>query len=156
MHNNYNRVVQKMKFLNNNRLNVDKVFIKDIKMNYLYVLIGGGIGALFRYFSTRVINTSVNIKFPLGTLFVNCIGALLIGFLINIFDIFSINNKWKLLIITGFLGGYTTFSAYSLETVQYLINGNIKHAIANILLNNILCILFVLLGMWSTKILFAR
>jgi fluoride ion exporter CrcB/FEX len=52
-------------------------------MNYLYIVIGGGIGALFRYFSTQFINSSINIKFPLGTLFVNCIGALIIGFYEN-------------------------------------------------------------------------
>jgi CrcB protein len=125
-------------------------------MNYLCVIIGGGIGALSRYFSTRFINSSVNIKFPSGTLFVNCIGALLIGFLINVFGVSSIDNKWKLLMITGFLGGYTTFSAYSLETAQYFMNGDIKHALVNILLNNILCILFVLLGMWLNKILLAK
>ncbi|MDR3130191.1 MAG: fluoride efflux transporter CrcB [Treponema sp.] len=125
-------------------------------MNYLYIIIGGGIGALLRHLSTQFINRSVNTKFSLGTLFVNCIGALLIGFLINFFDIFSINNKWKLLIITGFLGGYTTFSTYSLETAQYFINGNIKCALVNILLNNILCILFVLMGTWLNKILFTK
>jgi CrcB protein len=125
-------------------------------MNYLYIIIGGAIGALLRYLSTLFINQSVNTKFSLGTLFVNCIGALLIGFLINIFDIFSINNKWKLLVITGFLGGYTTFSTYSLETAQYFMNGNIKHALVNILLNNILCILFVLMGIWLNKILFTK
>jgi CrcB protein len=125
-------------------------------MNFLYVIIGGGIGALLRYFSSQFINSSVNIKFPFGTLFVNCIGALLIGFLINIFDVFQINIKWKLFLITGFLGGYTTFSAYSLETVQYFINGNIKHALINILLNNVLCIVFVLLGIWLNKIIVTK
>jgi CrcB protein len=125
-------------------------------MNCVYVVIGGGIGALLRYLSSQLIHSSVNTKFPLGTLFVNVFGALLIGFVINIFDVFSMNNKWKLFIVTGFLGGYTTFSTYALETVQYFIDGNSRHALANILLNNVLCILFVLLGIWLSKMLFVK
>jgi CrcB protein len=125
-------------------------------MSGIYVVIGGGIGALSRYFTSQFVNNLYNKTFSLGTVFVNCIGALLIGFLINIFDMFALNPKWKLLIITGFLGGYTTFSAYSLETVNYFLNGNIKYGILNILLNNVLCILFVLLGIWLNKIIFVR
>jgi len=125
-------------------------------MSGIYVVIGGGIGALSRYFTSQFVNNLYNKTFSLGTVFVNCIGALLIGFLINIFDIFSVNPRWKLLIITGFLGGYTTFSAYSLETVNYFLSGNIKYGILNILLNNVLCILFVLLGIWLNKIIFVR
>jgi fluoride ion exporter CrcB/FEX len=49
-------------------------------MNYLYVVIGGGVGELLRYFSTKFINSYVNIKFPFGTLFVNCVGALIIDY----------------------------------------------------------------------------
>lgn len=120
-------------------------------MNFISVIIGGGIGALTRYLSIQFVNYLCGDKFSIGTLFVNSIGSLLIGFLITIFDTFSINIKWKLFLITGFLGGYTTFSTYSLETAQYFINGNIKYAFLNILLNNILSIFFVLLGIWINK-----
>jgi len=125
-------------------------------MNLVYIVIGGGIGALLRYLTSQFVNNLYNKSFSLGTIFVNCVGALLIGFLINIFDLFGINTKFKLLIITGFLGGYTTFSTYSLETVNYFVNGNIKYGILNILLNNILCILFVLFGLWLNKIIFVK
>jgi len=125
-------------------------------MNAIYIVIGGGIGALLRYFTSQYVNNLYNKNFSLGTISVNCIGALLIGFLINIFDIFGLNPKWKLLAITGFLGGYTTFSTYSLETVNYFINGNIKYGVLNILLNNVLCILFVLLGIWLNKLAFSK
>jgi len=117
-------------------------------MVYLLVVIGGGTGALLRYLSTQFVNSIFKTQFSFGTIFVNCIGALLIGFLINFFDFNILNAKLKLLLITGFLGGYTTFSAYSLETVQYFLNGNVKYAVINILMNNVLCILFVLLGLW--------
>ncbi|MDR2575993.1 MAG: fluoride efflux transporter CrcB [Treponema sp.] len=126
------------------------------QMSLIYIVIGGGIGALLRYLTSQFVNNLYNKSFSLGTIFVNCVGALLIGFLINIFDMFGINSKFKLLIITGFLGGYTTFSTYSLETINYFINGNIKYGIINILLNNILCILFVLFGLWLNKIIFIK
>jgi len=125
-------------------------------MAFLAVFLGGGIGALLRYLSTQFINSITKIQFSFGTIFVNCVGALLIGFLVNFFDLYSLNPKWRLLIITGFLGGYTTFSAYSLETVQYFINGNIKYAILNILINNVLCILLALFGLWLNNLIFSK
>jgi len=125
-------------------------------MVYLLVILGGGIGALSRYLSTQFVNSIFKTQFSFGTVFVNCVGALLIGFLISFFDMNVLNAKWKLLIVTGFLGGYTTFSAYSLETVQYFLNGNVKYALLNILTNNVLCILFVLLGLWIHNLAFSK
>jgi CrcB protein len=125
-------------------------------MVYFLAILGGGIGALLRYLSSQFINSVFKMQFSLGTIFVNCIGALLIGFLISFFDLNLLNSKMKILLITGFLGGYTTFSAYSLETVQYFINGNIKYAIMNILINNVLCILFVLLGLWLYNLILSK
>jgi len=125
-------------------------------MAYILVILGGGIGALLRYISTQSVSAVYKTHSSLGTLLVNCVGALLIGFLINFFELHSLNAKWRLLLITGFLGGYTTFSAYSLETVQYFMNGNIKYGIINIFANNILCILFVLLGLWINNLIFSK
>ena len=125
-------------------------------MHYFLVIIGGGAGALLRYVSTQGINNIFNHKFTLGTFFVNCIGSLLIGFLVSMFDHFSMDNKWKLLIVTGFLGGYTTYSAYAYETIHYMLNGDVKYAVINILIHNILCLLLVVVGIWLSRIILLK
>jgi CrcB protein len=120
-------------------------------MKFIVIILGGGLGALLRYVSScaPIFKTT----FYTGTLFVNTIGALLIGFLFNLFQSYAVQPELRLFLITGFLGGFTTFSTYSLETVQYLLNGNIKYGIINILLNNVLCIIFVIIGMGLSKII---
>jgi len=125
-------------------------------LNYILVIIGGGAGSLLRYASTQWINTLFSGKFTLGTFFVNCVGSLLIGFLVHLFDLLSLDGKWKVLAVTGFLGGYTTYSAYSYETMNYLMNGNIKYAIINIAIHNIVCLLLVLAGIWISRLVFVK
>jgi CrcB protein len=122
-------------------------------MKYLYVIIGGGLGALLRYISTEIITKINCINFPFGTLFVNIFGSFLIGLFYKLFENDIIPQEYRILIITGFLGGYTTFSTYSMETAQNIINGNINIGIINLLANNILCILFVVLGLILGKII---
>jgi fluoride exporter len=125
-------------------------------LQFLCIFMGGGIGAMLRYLSDRFVSSVFNAGFPLGTLFVNCVGALLIGFLINFFgpqNPNAANMRLRPLLITGFLGGYTTFSAYSLETARYLMVGNIKQALLNVLLNNALCIALVFAGMRLNKVI---
>ncbi|MDR2601711.1 MAG: fluoride efflux transporter CrcB [Spirochaetaceae bacterium] len=123
-------------------------------MCYLAVIAGGGIGALFRHLSIQFFNSIIPEKYAFGTLFVNCAGSLCMGFLTALFAFFAPDAKLKLFLTTGFLGGYTTFSTYSLETARYILAGNIKQAALNILANNILCILFVLSGMFIFKCFF--
>ncbi|MDR2865182.1 MAG: fluoride efflux transporter CrcB [Spirochaetaceae bacterium] len=125
-------------------------------MKCIFIILGGGIGALVRYFATHYVNSVFGSSFSIGILFVNTLGALLIGFLFNLFQTFTVQPELRLFLITGFLGGFTTFSTYSLETVQYLLNGNIKYAVINIVLNNVLCILFVITGIWISKIIIPR
>ncbi|MDR2484128.1 MAG: fluoride efflux transporter CrcB [Treponema sp.] len=115
-------------------------------MKYVCIIIGGGIGAVLRYISTQIIQTICTVSFPVGTFFVNSLGALLIGFLFNTFEQITAPAGLRLFVITGFLGGYTTFSTYSLETVRYCMHGNLKQAFMNIALNNIVCMLCVWLG----------
>jgi CrcB protein len=120
-------------------------------MNCLFVFIGGGVGAMLRYATTELVRSIVNTKFSLGILVANCTGALIIGFLSGVFGNVPLDNKWRLLLIIGFVGGYTTFSGFLLETIQLYLNGQIKLALVNFLSNNVLCLLFVLIGMWLYK-----
>jgi CrcB protein len=122
-------------------------------MKYIFIALGGGIGALLRYLSIEFIKKILKTPFPAGTLTVNMIGSLLIGFLFTIFETRLLPHELRLFVVTGFLGGYTTFSTYSLETAQNLLNGNTKLAFANILLSSLVCIAFTLAGMKLAKTL---
>jgi CrcB protein len=121
-------------------------------MNYLFIILGGGIGAVLRYLSTQTITALIKTPFPAGTLAVNAAGALAIGFLFSIFEAHAVPAGLRLFLITGFLGGYTTFSAYSLETARLMLEGNLPMALLNLLLNNGVCLLFVVLGMGAGKL----
>jgi CrcB protein len=123
--------------------------------NALWVIAGGGLGALLRYLSSRPVNTAPGEGFPLGTVFVNSLGSLLMGFLVHFLDPLPAAPRWKLFLLTGFLGAYTTFSAYALETAGYFLAGNLRQGLLSILLNNVLCLAFVAAGMWISRLISA-
>ncbi|MDR2518685.1 MAG: CrcB family protein [Spirochaetaceae bacterium] len=111
------------------------------------VIIGGGLGALLRYGSIQWVNSLHKAPFALGTLVVNAAGSALIGFFAALLEKLEKLEGGRLLVITGFLGGYTTFSAYALETARYFLSGNILYGLLNILAHNALCIACVGAGM---------
>lgn len=100
-------------------------------MEYLLVFIGGGLGALSRYFLGRFVNESVSSCFPWGTFAVNALGCLAIGFAYGLFTSRSSPNSVRVFVITGFLGGFTTFSSFGLETVNLLRSAHYGEAAAN-------------------------
>ena len=115
-------------------------------MNYLAVLVGGGIGALIRYIFGSFVQKYVP-NFPLGTFLINVSGAFAIGFL-SVYLVETLNTppSVRLLLITGVLGGYTTFSTFTLEGFGLLAEGQYLKALYYILGTNILGFLFVWLG----------
>lgn len=89
--------------------------------NILLVGLGGGIGSMLRYLSQRMAYKMYPIHFPLGTFAVNIIGCFLIGIFWGIsFKSFETNENWKLFLMTGLCGGFTTFSAFTLEGIGLL------------------------------------
>ena len=91
---------------------------------YLMVLIGGGIGAVARYMVGGAIAERIGGRFPLGTLVINVTGSFLIGLLMTLFtERLQPHPNWRLLLIVGFLGGYTTFSTFEYETFRAVQEG---------------------------------
>lgn len=102
-------------------------------IRYLLVAIGGGAGALARYIASSAIMTRFGGKFPLGTLVINVTGSFLIGFLMTMLtERFQLDPRWRLLLVVGFLGGYTTFSSLEWETYTAVRDGGIWTGMLNV------------------------
>ncbi|CNC87999.1 camphor resistance protein CrcB [Yersinia frederiksenii] len=101
----------------------------------LAVFIGGGVGSVARWLVSMKLN-SLSSNIPVGTLIVNLAGAFIIGLALALFTRMThIDPVWKLLITTGFCGGLTTFSTFSVEVVYLIQDGKLAWAAGTVLLN---------------------
>lgn len=124
-------------------------------MQFVAVAVGGAIGATLRFIISGAAYNRFGAAFPIGTLLVNVVGCLLIGFLAQLFEEIIIPPNMRLLILTGTLGAFTTFSTYGLETVKLWQDGELRFALLNFVANNVIGILFVIIGFVLARTLVA-
>jgi CrcB protein len=117
--------------------------------NYLWIAIGGALGTVARYWCSGVVARLIGETFPWGTLIVNVLGSFVIGFFATIT---APDGRWlvgtipRQFVMVGICGGYTTFSSFSLQTLNLMEDGEWLYAVLNITSSVVLCLVAVWLG----------
>jgi CrcB protein len=119
----------------------------------LAVAAGGAIGSVGRYWMAHQVNLSMGYGgLPWGTLSVNVIGSFLIGFLlIALQEWLHAADTWRLLLVVGVLGGFTTFSSFSWDTYALWAQGKVMLASVNVGVSLLSCLLGTALGVWLAR-----
>jgi CrcB protein len=116
--------------------------MKELLWPTFYVFVGGGIGSAFRFWVATFMQKTVSLHYPYGTLTVNVVGSFIIGFIMMYLDSRSpAFTFWRQLLVIGFLGGFTTFSSFSWDTITLFKNHETGFALLNIGANLTLCLL---------------
>lgn len=103
-------------------------------MAYLYIILGAAAGAPLRHFLQGRLQDLTGMLFPIGTLVVNVSGCLFVGFVVTLAEERGVlDRNARLALITGFIGSYTTYSTYAIESVQLFRGGEYAQGVANIL-----------------------
>jgi fluoride exporter len=124
-------------------------------MNYiLFVAIGGATGSVLRYLLANWVHGLWEGKLPMGTLLVNVLGCFAIGiFYVVLVERQVFHPNWRAVLMVGFVGGFTTFSTFSLETITLFESGQAVHALAYMLGSAILCVAMTGLAILLTRTL---
>jgi CrcB protein len=113
----------------------------------LGIALGGSIGTVLRYWVSTTVHSFVSRDFPYGTLLINVSGSLIMGLLyVLLVERWAVGVEWRSAILIGVLGGYTTFSSFSIETLLLFEEGGQVRALMNVLLSVSLCLIAVWLG----------
>jgi fluoride exporter len=114
----------------------------------IYVMIGGALGSLARYL-VSFIALPISGNLPWGTIIINILGSFIIGFfgtLTLAAGRFPVSESWRLFVMVGICGGFTTFSSFSLQTLDLIRSGAVARAGINIVVSVVLCVAAVALG----------
>lgn len=127
-------------------------------LNYLSIALGGALGAVLRFTISTLAQEQMGDPFlwghfPWGTLVVNVVGSFLIGILFQFFDQTIVSPDLQLLLLTGGLGAFTTFSTYSLETFHLIQDGRIALGILNMVISTAAGLVAVFLGIYLVRLL---
>jgi CrcB protein len=126
----------------------------SIVKDFLAISVAAVVGANLRYLLSRLAALELGSVFPYGTLFINIVGSFIVGlFVIWTTERALVDPRWRLLVVVGFCGSFTTFSSYAFETMAYFEQGQWGLVLANILSNNILCLGGALAGMAVARVL---
>ena len=118
----------------------------------LLVAIGGALGSALRHLASLLAMRLFGPAFPWGTMVVNIVGGFIMGLFIEMLARrFGGSTELRLLVATGILGGFTTFSAFSLDAVTLYERGLLAHAAAYVLASVVFSIMALFLGMWLAK-----
>ena len=121
--------------------------------DFLVVSLGAVLGANSRYVLSRFAARVLGPTFPYGTLIVNVVGSLIVGFfMIWVSERVLIDPRWRLLVVIGFCGAFTTFSSFAFETMAYFEQGQWLLLVTNFLTNNLLCLAAALAGMALARV----
>ena len=124
------------------------------ELSLLAIAIGGGLGSIVRFVISREMGNWLGNYLPYGTLTVNVAGSLALGWCITFFfDRPELSSALRLGLTVGFLGAFTTFSTFSYESLQLLLDGAVWRAIFNVVLNAAACIGMCYLGMQLAKMM---
>ncbi len=118
------------------------------------VTLGGGLGAALRYILSGAVYRVAGTDFPYGTLVVNILGSMLLGWLMETSEVSTASGPMlRLFLGVGLCGGFTTFSTFSYETMRMLSSGSYMTALMNIGASVMLCILGIYLGMLVARVI---
>ncbi len=115
---------------------ISNTVIKQHLGNITAIALGGAIGSISRYTVSMTVEKLVTSGFPWGTFAANFGGCLLIGIFWSLFDKIQISHEFRLFLFTGLLGGFTTFSTYARESLQFFKIGAVTHGLWYVLLSN--------------------
>lgn len=121
-------------------------------MQALAIAAGGALGALLRFWMSNGIYAVLGRNFPYGTLAVNVLGSLLMGFLyVLLVDKLALGPQWRAALLIGLLGAFTTFSTFSMETLNLVEAGEVFKALLNVLLSVSLCLAVTWFGVLAGR-----